>query len=48
MANVGFEFIMLEEAKAFVLGLSASAMKKVLYNIQRVAAASKSPSYSKS
>ena len=37
MANVGFEFIMLEEAKAFVLGLSASAMKKVLYNIQRVA-----------
>lgn len=37
MATKGFEFVMLEEAKSFVLGLQASAMKKVLYNVQRIA-----------
>ena len=37
MASKGFEFVMLEEARKFVLGLQASAKKKVLYNVQRVA-----------
>lgn len=33
----GFELVMLEEAKEFVLGLPQSAMKKVLYNAHRIA-----------
>lgn len=33
----GFELVMLEEAKKFVLKLPQSAMKKVLYNVHRVA-----------
>ena len=33
----GFELVMLEEARKFVLGLPQSAMKKVLYNVHRVA-----------
>lgn len=33
----GFELVMLEEAKKFVLGLPQSAMKKVLYNAHRIA-----------
>lgn len=33
----GFEVVILEEAKRFVLGLQSSARKKVLYNVQRVA-----------
>ena len=36
MANKVLEFVMLEEAKEFVLSLQASAMKKVLYNVQRI------------
>ena len=32
-----FDFIMLDEAKEFVFGLPFAAMKKVLYNIKRVA-----------
>lgn len=32
-----FKFMMLEEAKDFILGLPKSAKKKVLYNINRVA-----------
>ena len=31
------EIIMMEEAKKFVLGLPKSAMKKVFYNIHRIA-----------
>lgn len=37
MSNRGFEFVMMEEAKNFVLGLQMSARKKVLFNIQRIA-----------
>lgn len=33
----GFELVMLEEAKKFVLGLPQSPMKKVLYNAHRIA-----------
>jgi len=33
----GFDLVMLEEAKKFILGLPQSAMKKVLYNVHRVA-----------
>ncbi len=33
----GFQLVMLEEAKKFVLGLPESARKKVLYNVHRVA-----------
>lgn len=33
----GFELVMLEEAKKFVLDLPQSAMKKVLYNAHRIA-----------
>ncbi len=32
-----FDFVMLEDAKKFVLGLPQAAMKKVLYNAHRVA-----------
>lgn len=34
---MGFEFVMMEEAKLFVLGLKEAARKKVLYNVQRIA-----------
>ena len=34
---IHFNFVMLEEAKKFVLGLPKPAMKKVLYNVHRVA-----------
>ena len=34
---MGFEFVMMEEAKFFVLGLKEAARKKVLYNVQRIA-----------
>ena len=37
MSDRGFEFVMMEEAKTFVLGLQESARKKVLYNVQRIA-----------
>ncbi|MBO4850519.1 MAG: type II toxin-antitoxin system RelE/ParE family toxin [Prevotella sp.] len=37
MSEQGFEFVMLEEAKNFILGLQESARKKVLYNVQRIA-----------
>ncbi len=37
MSEKGFEFVMLEEAKNFILSLQESARKKVLYNVQRVA-----------
>ena len=33
----GFDLIMLNKAKEFILGLPQSAMKKVLYNVHRVA-----------
>lgn len=33
----GFELVMLEEAKEFILGLPQLAMKKVLYNTHRIA-----------
>ena len=33
----GFDLVMLEEAREFILGLPQSAMKKVLYNVHRVA-----------
>jgi len=32
-----FELVMLEDAKNFVLGLPQAAMKKVLYNVHRIA-----------
>ena len=37
LLDMGFEFVMMEEAKFFVLGLKEAARKKVLYNVQRIA-----------
>ncbi|MGM9694182.1 MAG: type II toxin-antitoxin system RelE/ParE family toxin [Alloprevotella sp.] len=35
--SIKFKFVMLAEAKKFILSLPKSAMNKILYNIQRVA-----------